>query len=345
VRRFVPVVIIALIVAVAWLALGETDPPAEPLGELPVPLSDADAEGAGVSLVAQGADPGIRAIGARWYFNWYFRPHEGIDLPFTPLVCGYPGNRQVTDEHIAEVERAIRGNPSDYPDRTVFLLGNEIGYTHQKDGRTAAQYAEDFERCSTMLRAINPSFRISTGPAILTTDPGITGAIVGAQDGLDYLGQVIDAYRERYGTAIPADFIAATNHVLEATPAALDEFEQRLFDLRRLLAERGLRDRGVILTEYGVPTRGASPAEIERFLGEATRIVATATDPSIGHPADGRLVQRYAWFTARPLSRLDKLRSLGFGAFFLQLAQTSLFDDDGDRTHLGHVYDALLGTN
>jgi hypothetical protein len=313
------------------------------LGALPEALARSDAAGAGVSLAVGADDPGITGIGATWYFNWHFVPHEDVGLPYLPLVCGYPGNGQVAQAHLDEVEATIRADPASYPDGTLFLIGNEIGYTHQKDGRTARAYAEDFQRCSALLRSINPTFQVSVGPAILSTDPGITGAIVDAEDGLDYLGQVIDAYEELYGETIPADAFAATNHALRADEASLDEFEQRLVDLRRLLADRGLRDRSVILTEYGIPTRGSTPEQIEWFLQASTGFVATAVDPDIGHPYDGKLVQRYGWFTARPLSLVDKLGSLGFGAFFLQLTQTSLFNDDGSETHLGRVYRAMLG--
>lgn len=74
-----------------------------------------------------------------------------------------------------------------------------------------------------------------------------------ADDGLDYLSQVIVEYRRLYDEPIPADYFAATNHVMLATPAELDVFEQRIIDMRELLADSGLRDRKVILTEYGIP--------------------------------------------------------------------------------------------
>ncbi|NEE00831.1 hypothetical protein G1H10_11695 [Phytoactinopolyspora halotolerans] len=288
----------------------------------------------------QSDDPGLRDIGARWYFNWDFRPHEDVDLEFVPLVCGYPGDGQVSDEHLAEVEEAIRGDPAAYPDGTIFLIGNEIGYEHQNDERSPSQYAEDFHRCRTLLMSLNPTFRVSVGPAILTPDEGITDAIVDAEDGLDYLRQVIGAYEEQHGTPIPADYFAATNHVMHAEE--FDVFAERIVEMRRLLDAHDLRDKDVILTEIGVPTRGSASEEIEAFMNEALRFVATATDSRFGHPDDDRLVQRWAWFIAQPLSPWDKLRSTGFGAFFLRFAQTSLFDRDGELTHLGRVYRMMM---
>lgn len=293
-----------------------------------------------MGLAVQSDDPGLVQVGAQWYFNWDFRPHEDVDLEFVPLVCGYPGNRQVSESHLREVEEAVRSDPASYPDGTIFLIGNEIGYEHQDDGRTPREYAEDFHRCHTLVTSINPSFQVAVGPAILTPDDGITGAIVDADDGLDYLDQAIEAYEEQQGEPIPADFFAATNHVMQA--GEIEVFEARIVDMRRLLDDHGLRDRGVILTEIGVPTRGSTAQQIEAFMRDAIRYVATASDDDIGPPGDGRLVQRWAWFMAEPLSVWDKLESTGMGAFFLRFAQTSLYDSDGDLTHLGELYRGLM---
>lgn len=91
-------------------------------------------------------------------------------------------------------------------------------------------------------------------------------------------------------------------------------------------------------SEFGVPVRGSTAEQIESFMTKSIRFAATATDSEIGHPFDGKLIQRWAWFSAQPLSPLDKLRSSGTGTFFLRLAQTSLYDQDGNLTHLGEVY-------
>lgn len=326
------VVVGALLTAYGFLR--ESSPPSTLLGSSPQALpSDAPGRG-GVGLAVQSEDPGIAQVGARWYFNWHYRPHENVDLEFVPLVCGYPGDQQVTQSHLGEVEEAIRSDPATYPDNTIFLIGNEIGYTHQQDDRSPQEYAEDFHRCHTLLTSINPSFRVSVGPAILTPDEGITDAIVDADDGLDYLRQVIEAYEEQQGEPIPAEYFAATNHVMQAGDIGV--FKERIVEMRQLLEGHGLRDRRVFLTEIGVPTRGSTAEEIEAFMQEALQFVATATDDDLGHPDDGLLVQRWAWFIAEPLSVWDKLTSTGMGAFFLRLAQTSLFDH-GDQIGRAHV--------
>jgi hypothetical protein len=333
-------IVAATVVLSGYLLLREPSPPSAMLGPNLTPLSAADAAHGGAGLAVQSDDPGLGDIGARWYFNWHFRPHEDVDLEFVPLVCGYPGNRQVSESHLGEVEEAIRSNPASYPDGTIFLIGNEIGYEHQDDPRSPGEYAEDFHRCHTLLKSLNPAFRVSVGPAILTLDKTITDTIVDADDGLDYLRQVIEAYEEQQGEPIPADYFAATNHVTQV--AEIDVFEARIVEMRQLLHDHGLRDRGVILTEIGVPTRGATAEEIEVFMREALRFVATTTDDDLGHPDDGRLVQRWGWFITRPLSVWEKLESTGMGAFYLRFAQTSLFDRDGDLTHLGETYRAMM---
>lgn len=330
------IVVMVVVLLVAYWLLREPTPPSAMLGPSPTALPADGADGGGVALAVQSDDPGLAQIGARWYFNWDVRPHEDVELEFVPLVCGYPGDGQVSEQHLHDIEAAIRSDPESYPDGTMFLIGNEIGYTHQNDGRSPGEYAEDFHRCHTLLTSINPSFDVAVGPAILTPDEGITNAIVDAVDGLDYLRQVIETYQAQRGEPIPAAHFAATNHVMHADE--IDVFESRIVDMRRLLAEHGLHDRGVILTEIGVPTRGSTAEQIEGFMQDAIRFAATATDDDIGHPDDGRLVQRWAWFMAQPISIRDKLETTGTGAFFLRFAQTSLFDGHGDLTHLGKVY-------
>lgn len=333
-------ILAAGVILTGYLLLREPSPPPAMLGPDPTPLPATAAAHGGAGLAVQSDDPGLGEIGARWYFNWHFRPHEGVDLEFVPLVCGYPGDRQVSQSHLREVEEAIRTDPASYPDGTIFLIGNEIGYEHQADPRSPSEYAEDFHRCHTLLKSLNPAFQVSVGPAILTLDETITDAIVDAADGLDYLRQVIEAYEEQQGEPIPADYFAATNHVMQA--GEIDVFEARIVAMRQLLDDHGLRDRGVILTEIGVPTRGSSAEEIEAFMREALRFVATTTDDDLGHPEDGRLVQRWGWFLAQPISVREKLESTGMGAFYLRFAQTSLFDRHGDLTHLGETYRAMM---
>ena len=328
----------------AYTRVAEPEPPSSLHGFQPMPLTAAQAERGGVGLPVQVADPGIARVGARWYFNWSARPHRGVHLDFVPLVCGYPGNRPVRAGQLKRVKATVLAHREDYPDGTLFLVGNEIGYKAQHDGRTPAQYVRDFHRCYALVKSLNPTFQVSVGPAILSQDRRITRDQVGARDGLDYLAKAIAAYRAEYGQPIPAEYFAATGHVIRADDANFHAWQARLLDLRRILADAGLRDRRVMLTEFGVPLRGSTYADIATFMDRAVRFAATATDDTVGCTADdGLLVQRWAWFAARPLPLTKKLQATGFGAFVLQLSQTSLYDNRGRLTYLGRGYAELMG--
>ena len=113
--------------------------------------------------------------------------------------------------------------------------------------------------------------------------------------------------------------------------------------MRHLLHQNDLSDRNVILTEFGVPVRGLTAEEIADVMVETMSFVAEASDNEIGHPDDnGRLVQRWAWFTTRPMTSIDKVRHLGWSSLALQLAPTSLYDIEGNPTYLHKLHTEML---
>src|SRR5438552_1415719 len=132
--------------AFGYLRAREPAPPAFLPGFEPNPLPADQAARAGVGLAVPASVPSIARAGARWYFNWSVHPHRGVRLEFVPLVCGYPG-AGVSDKQLQSVRETIQSNPADYPNRTLFLVGNEIGYKPQQDRRPPAAYARDFRRC------------------------------------------------------------------------------------------------------------------------------------------------------------------------------------------------------
>ena len=224
----------------------------------------------------------------------------------------------------------------DHPPGTLFLIGNEPGYRPNGDSRSAEKYAVDFHDVAERLREIDPSFRVSVGPAVLSQDPRVGRDYVEGGGGLGYLERVLDAHAKAYGEPLRADYFGATAHVLAGDGADVGVFEQQILRLRRWLAAHGRRDARVIVSEWGVGVGGASPERIADFLRHTVRFLATARDPALGCPADDdRLVQRFGWFTAHPIPTLEKLRYLRFGALAIDLSRTSLIDRRGRPTHLG----------
>ncbi|MFQ5459053.1 MAG: hypothetical protein ACE5FC_11475, partial [Myxococcota bacterium] len=136
-----------------------------------------------------------------------------------------------------------------------------------------------------------------------------------------------------------ASHFSATAYVIGEDPTSLDVFRRQILRLRRLLAERGLRDRRLMITEFGVAHGRVDEQRVRDFLDATTRFLNSATDPDIGCSNDSdRLVQRWAWFTAHPLGPLEKLQRLGLGSFRVRLGQTSLFDRNGELNALGLAY-------
>lgn len=322
----------------AFFTFWEPLPPLLLPGQHAASLAPGPAARFGVSSVAAGAFA-LRSTGASWYLNWTATPTPDTPLEFVPMVCAYPDDAPVTPTSLAALEIQIRGHLSAYPDGTLWLIGNEIGFRPQHDTRTPERYAADFHECRSMLLRINATFRIAVGPVILSESAAITENYVGATGGLEYLAGVLAAYRKAHAQDLPADAFSATAHVLGGNGADLATFQAQVIRFRTLLADHGLREREAIVTEFGV-AYGDPPFEaVARFLSESIAFLDRERSDQIGCPKDDdRLIQRWAWFTAHPLGVVDKLRLLGWGALGLNLSRTSLFNSNGELNYLGHAY-------
>ena len=316
------------LVSLALLAAGGTAP--------------ADEARFGVSAL-HGESVPLERSGAGWYLNWTARPAPGVALEFVPMACAYPDREPVTAEALDLLAREVAAHRERYPGGTLWLIGDEIGYRPQHDGRSPDRYARDFHDCRAALHSVDPGFRVATGPVILSQSAAVVSEYAGAPGGLAYLDAVLAAYRRLYGDELPADFVAATAHVASGDGTDLDAFREQIVGLRRFLAERGLRSRRVVITEFGAAIGRPAQPQLLDFLAGSTDFLANARDAAIGCPEDdGRLVQRFAWFTAHPAPLLETFRLLGRGALAVHLAQTSLFDRAGELTPLGRAYAAAV---
>jgi len=296
----------------------------------------------GVSALHAESVP-LAESGAGWYLNWTERPAPGVALEFVPMACAHPDREPVTAEAIAALARDVAAQRERYPAGTLWVIGDEIGYRPQHDSRPPERYARDFRDCRAALLAVDPSFRIATGPILLSPSPDVVSEYAGARGGLAYLDAVLAAYRRLYGTELPSDYVAATADVASGDGTNLAAFREQIVALRRFLEERGLQHRRVVITEFGAAIGRPAPDDVLRFLVGATDFLATARDDALGCPEDeGRLVQRFAWFTAHPAGLLETFHRLGLGALTVHLAETSLFDREGALTPLGRAYAAAV---
>jgi len=296
----------------------------------------------GVGLVF-GKKRATARLGAGWYLNWRYKPASGVDLEFVPQIAASPGRRNVSRGHLARLERYVRTHPASYPDRTIWLVGNEIGYVPGGDARTPEQYADDYHRCHRMLKRLNPSYRVAIGPIILSQHQEYAVApYVEHQGGYHYLTRVLEAYQEKYGTDLPVDCYSATAHLLQNRGTNVELLKQHVIRYRQFLADRGQRDKELIITEFSCGALrmfDTTPEEIVGFMEEAFHYLTTAKDADIGCPRDGgHLVQKWAWFILGSVNPFLKLALVKAGAFHFDFSQTSLTNRDGRFNCLGKTY-------
>jgi len=293
----------------------------------------------GISAV-QADKYDISSTGAGWYINWTYKPAEKAKLEFMPLIAGYTRDKNVSDKYMEELKNYILNNPQYYPDDTIFMVGNEIGYAAQHDMRTPEQYPEDFHRCYELLKSINPNYKLAVGAAILSMNQKyVLKYYVEGKGGIHYLKRVRESYVAKYGQEMPVDYYTVTCHIFENKGVDLETFKEHIIRFRKFLADEGEREKPLIITEYGCVLKGPDAQEIVNYMKETFDFLNTARDDKIGCTTDGnRLVQRWCWFTMHGLKFSEKLKVLGPAAFLIKMNQTSLVNPDGLMNCLGKTY-------
>lgn len=253
-----------------------------------------------------------------WYLNWRtaLQPDHPDGAEFAQMVR-VPRGEIVPD--LATITQIAQQNPG-----SVWLIGNEMDVIWQ-DNATPDQYAAAYHDVYSTLKQADPTSRVAIG--------GITQP---SPLRLQYLEQVLAAYRERFGNEMPIDVWNVHNFILpeqrgswgvdippgiEATRGLtytiedhgnLDIFKQQIVDFRRWMADHGYRDKELLVSEYGIlmyPDYGYEYPRVRDFMLGTFEFFRTATDDTLGLPADGnRLVQRWCWYsladTAYPTGNL-----------------------------------------
>ena len=232
----------------------------------------------------------------------------------------------------------------------VWLIGNEPDSPWQDD-LLPETYARAYHQLYTLIKQHDPSVYVGAGSIVQPTPLR-----------MQYLDQVLDAYRNLYGESLPADLWSIHSYILPesnfggagvppgitATQGILYKrydmfstaiFQQRLIDFRTWMRDRGYRDTPLYITEFGelyyYPPYIASPFDDEAggyitedrvatFMTGTFDILLNLSDPSVGYPADAnRLVQSWLWYS---------VSDPGYGGL--------LFDPGGTRRPLGDVFAA-----
>lgn len=245
---------------------------------------------------------------AHWYLDYFTQaaPSKPDGMTYAQMIRP-PMLKQAT--FTATVESVLANNPG-----ALWILGNEPDRDKQ-DGLTAEAYAAFYHEVYTFLKERDPSARVA-----------IAGIVQPTPIRLRYLDRVLAEYQNRYGIAMPIDvwtihaFILRENHEwgawlppgLEAYADEgmlytqedhdrLDIFKANIITFRQWMADRGYRDKPLIVTEYGIlhsTLHGFDYLRVRTFMLGTFDFFLSATDPMIGYPEDGnRLVQSWSWFS------------------------------------------------
>lgn len=316
----------------------------------------------GVGLVWGVADIttyDMTKIEAGWYADWAYRlnpPHpNGMDYqPLVPTGRGsYPPNWWWMAERILN----NRGQ--------LWIVGNEPEARFMEN-YTPAEYAVIYHDVYHFIKSIDATAKVTIG-----------GVIQPSPLRLQWLDMLWQAYQARYGAPLPLDAMNTHMQILNEVSCAYDEyncwgaeipagitanygitmtladnasydiFVDLLWDLRHWMNNRGLRDKPLIISEYGVllpsdylcdgcsenPALG--DAIVASFMTRTFEFMLNTTDANIGMPADGnRLVQRWMWYTLndRPY---DFETGGGFNGALFDYRDTTY---PGTLTYFGQIF-------
>lgn len=249
----------------------------------------------------------VARLKAGWYVDWgaQMAPLQPAGLDFVQVVYVF-GDTFVPDE--ASLAIIVTEHPG-----ATWLIGNEPDCIWQGNS-TPDQYARVYHRLYTFIKVLDPTARVTIGGIVQATPLR-----------LRWLDAVLAAYQAHYAQTLPVDLwnihafvlreergawgaeippgIAATQGMLWDIQDhdRMDLLRQQIVRFRTWMRDHGERDKELIISEYGIlmpVDYGFTSARVETFMVNTFNYFLTATDPAIGHPADGnRLVQRWAWYS------------------------------------------------
>jgi len=243
-----------------------------------------------------------------WYLNWSVDPNP-------PQVAGTRFAQMVRLDGAGfhPALTVIRSTAKAHPGM-LWLIGNEPDVAWQ-DNATPEQYAVSYHTLQQAIKEADPTAQVAIGGVSQPTPLRMA-----------YLDRILAAYKADFGTDMPVDVWNVHAFILReergswgvgippgmtvdqgtlyeiGDHANMDIFRRQITDFRRWMADRGLRDKPLIVTEYSIlmpASYGFPPDIVASFLVDTFDFFLTARDPNIGYPQDdNRLVQAFNWFSA-----------------------------------------------
>jgi len=277
----------------------------------------------------------VAQLGAGWHISC----QRGQDpVPSAGMECaqlvGSIGG--VSESDLVSLQEIAAQSPG-----RLWLVVNEPDVIWQNNS-TPEQYARLYHDVYEALKEADPTCQVANGGISQVTPLR-----------LRYLDEVMAVYEQSYGEPIPVDVWNIHLAILreergtwgvDIPPGMPDDvgmlyeiedngdvelLKSQVVAFRRWMAERGLRSKPLIVTEFSIlmpPEYGFPLEHVQSFMLAAFDFLMTASDEELGYPPDGnRLVQRWAWYSAA-----DSVYATG-----------NLFDPDtGKITALGQTFAA-----
>jgi len=259
------------------------------------------------------SDYEVSVLRAGWYSDYTFRrkPNApyGMEYFQTVRVGGSPFPSDPA--WWGWLEDAVLANPG-----SVWMIGNEPDCIWQDD-LYPNQYAQRFHEVRAFILARDPTARIAIGAIVQPTPLRLEwlDMVLQEYDDLYHVSmtehvdiwnihnQINREHPEEFGAYIPKGFPPGTVGRLYTIQDSdnLDIFIQHVRAFRQWMKDRGVQDKPLIISEYGVlqPVEyGFTADRVKDYMIATHTYMLHATDASIGNPADGnRLVQRWAWYS------------------------------------------------
>lgn len=307
-RRVLPLLLVAaglaLIVYGLWAQGAPIRTPTWPLVH-DVPGSVHARIGVGATVLGPELEAALGRLNPGWYLAWTALEEPPGPGEYWQMIRVTPDGYAPPAETITTIARARPG--------MAWIIGNEPDVTLQ-DNQLPETYAARYHELYVLIKQADPASRVA-----------MAGVAQPTPLRLAYLDRVLAAYRASYGTELPVDVWTVHNYMLReerdgwgaGIPPGFDDaqgvlyeiedsgnlelFRQQLVTFRRWMADRGYRDRALVVSEFSIPMPeeyGFPPERVQAFMRATYDYMLTAADAEIGYPRDGnRLVQRWAWFS------------------------------------------------
>ncbi len=301
------------------------------------------------------AYPELGSFGAGWYQDWGYhvqpdllpgmkfvqtiRLHQklacGLWQPnsYNRTACPYLDGYEGPDP--SEIRRAVAANPG-----STWIIGNEIerrDWCNRYNGASCLEtvgqdeilpevYVVAYHELYQLIKATDPTALVGVGSLVEITPLR-----------LQYMTMVFDAYRARYGQAMPTDFWNIHTFVLPEVhnqwgadiPAGLDFndpailaqafhddgsrhldlslIDKQVRDLRSWIKAREqkeglaagmLQNKDLINTEYGVLLLSYNQQQVQDYMIGTFNLFLNTKDCTIGNQTDDcRLMQSWGWYS------------------------------------------------